>query len=78
MKCPSCGAAGLIRDMRETSYSYNGESAAIPRLTGDLCPACGDSMLDMVVSARPGESIASASGYACRGESGPANITLKG
>ena len=46
MKCPSCGATELIRDTRDMPYTYKGESATIPAVTGDFCPACGEVVLD--------------------------------
>lgn len=52
MKCPSCGAAKLVRDRREMSYTYKGETTSIPDVSGDYCPACGEAVLDMAESAR--------------------------
>lgn len=46
MKCPNCGAAALIRDTRDLPYIYKGETAAIPAVTGDYCPACDEVVLD--------------------------------
>lgn len=46
MKCPSCGAAKLIRDTRDVPYTYKGEATTIPGVTGDHCPACGEVVLD--------------------------------
>ncbi len=46
MKCASCGAAELIHDTRELPYTYKGETTAIPAVTGDFCPACGEVVLD--------------------------------
>jgi len=46
MKCPSCGAAKLIRDTRDVPYVYKGENTIIPEVTGDFCPACGEVVLD--------------------------------
>ena len=45
MKCPSCGAAKLVRDVRDVPYTYKGESTTIPAVRGDFCPACGESVL---------------------------------
>jgi HTH-type transcriptional regulator/antitoxin MqsA len=55
MKCPACGVAALIRDTRDLPYTYKGETTAIPAVTGDFCPACGESILDMDESARVSE-----------------------
>lgn len=52
MKCPVCGAAELIHDTRDLSYSYKGETTSIPAVTGDFCPACAESILDAVESDR--------------------------
>ena len=46
MKCPACGAAELIRDTRDLPYTYKGETTAIPAVTGDHCPACGEAVLN--------------------------------
>ena len=47
MKCPVCGAAEVIHDTRDLSYTYKGETTTIPALTADFCPACDESMTDM-------------------------------
>jgi len=46
MKCPVCGAAELIHDTRDLSYTYKGVTTMIPAVTGDFCPACGESITD--------------------------------
>lgn len=46
MKCPCCGAAELIHDTRDLSYTYKSESAVIPAVTGDFCPSCDEVILD--------------------------------
>ncbi len=46
MKCPCCGAAELIHDTRDQTYTYKGESTVIPDITGDFCPACAEVILD--------------------------------
>ena len=51
MKCPACGAAELVHDTRELPYAYKGESTAIPSVTGDFCPACGECVLEAAESA---------------------------
>lgn len=51
MKCPSC-AARLMRDTRDLSYTYKGESTVIATVTGEFCPACGEMVLDATQSAR--------------------------
>jgi len=52
MKCPSCGAAELVRDTRDLPYTYKGETTQIPAVSGEFCPACGEVVLDGVESAR--------------------------
>lgn len=52
MRCPVCGAAELARDTRDLPYTYKGETTAIAAVTGDYCPACGESVLDTAESAR--------------------------
>lgn len=52
MKCPSCAAAELVHDTRDMPYTYKGESTVIPDVTGDFCPACGETVLDMAESSR--------------------------
>ena len=45
MPCPSCGEEKLLRRTREIPYTYKGESTTIPRVRGEFCPACGESIL---------------------------------
>jgi HTH-type transcriptional regulator/antitoxin MqsA len=52
MKCPNCGAAKLVHDTRDLPYTYKGESTVLPRVTGDFCPACGESIPDAAESRR--------------------------
>jgi HTH-type transcriptional regulator/antitoxin MqsA len=52
MKCPSCGAAILVRDKRDLPYTYKGETTAIPGVRGRYCPACGQSVLTATESSR--------------------------
>ena len=54
MKCPICSEAELVHDTRDIPYTYKGESTTIPGVTGDFCPACGESILDAAESARGG------------------------
>jgi HTH-type transcriptional regulator/antitoxin MqsA len=46
MKCPSCGAAELIRDTRDIAYTYKGETTMLPAVTADFCNACDESITD--------------------------------
>ena len=52
MKCPSCAAAELVHDTRDMPYIYKGESTIIPAVTGNFCPACGETVLDAAESTR--------------------------
>jgi HTH-type transcriptional regulator / antitoxin MqsA len=52
MKCPVCGAAELIHDIRDLPYTYKGESTVISAVAGDFCPACAESILDAAESNR--------------------------
>lgn len=52
MKCPVCGAAELIHDVRDIPYTYKGETTSICGVTGDFCPACAESILDAAESER--------------------------
>ena len=55
MKCPVCGAAELIHDTRDLPYTYKGETTLIAAVTGDFCPACGESVLELGESMRTSE-----------------------
>ncbi|EQD61559.1 transcriptional regulator, XRE family [mine drainage metagenome] len=57
MKCPVCGAAELVNDTRDVSFTYKGETTIIPAVTGDFCPACAESVLDRVQSHRFGVQV---------------------
>jgi HTH-type transcriptional regulator / antitoxin MqsA len=52
MKCPSCGERKLVRNTRDISYTYKGETTMIPAVRGDVCTACGESVLDAAESKR--------------------------
>jgi HTH-type transcriptional regulator/antitoxin MqsA len=52
MKCPICAKAEMVRDTRDISYTYKGETTTIPEVTGDFCPACGESIHDAEDSTR--------------------------
>ena len=47
MKCPACGAAQLINDTRDVTYTYKGETTVIPAAAGEFCPACNESITDL-------------------------------
>ncbi len=52
MRCPLCGVAELVHDVRDLSYSGHGERKVVAAVTGDFCPACGESILDATESDR--------------------------
>ena len=52
MKCPVCGAAELIHDTRDQSYTYKGETTLLSAVVGGYCPACDESILDADESQR--------------------------
>jgi HTH-type transcriptional regulator/antitoxin MqsA len=47
-----CAEAELGQETRDIAYTYKGESTIIPEVTGDFCPACGESILDAAESTR--------------------------
>ena len=55
MKCPACGASELVQNTRDLPYTYKGKSIVIPSVTGEFCPACGESILTVPESERVGE-----------------------
>lgn len=52
MKCPACSRAKLSHETRDLPYTYKGESTLIPEVTGEFCPSCGESVLDLAESER--------------------------
>ena len=52
MKCPSCVSAELVHDTRDVPYTYKNESTVIPAVTGEFCPACGETVLAATESTR--------------------------
>ena len=47
MKCPACGGAEMVRDSRNMSYTYKGETTTISDMVGEYCPACDEAVYDM-------------------------------
>ncbi|WP_349294010.1 type II toxin-antitoxin system MqsA family antitoxin [Pseudomonas sp. MWU12-2345] len=41
-----------IHDTRDLPYTYQGETTVITSVTGDVCPACAESVLDTAESDR--------------------------
>lgn len=53
MKCLHCNPTmELVRDTRDLSYTYKGETTLISGVTGDFCPGCEEVILDNSESAR--------------------------
>ena len=52
MKCPVCGSAELSHETRDMPFSYKGQTTVITGVTGDFCPHCSESILDMDESHR--------------------------
>lgn len=52
MKCPVCGAAQLIHDTRDLPYTYKGETTTISAVIADFCPACDESITNMMETDR--------------------------
>lgn len=46
MKCPVCGGAELVHDIRDVPYAYKNQHTTIPAVSGDFCSACGEVVLD--------------------------------
>lgn len=55
MKCPVCGAAELVSDTRDQTFTYKGECTVIPDVAGQFCPACDEALLDMEAARYFGE-----------------------
>ena len=45
MKCPCCGGAELIADIRVLPYVYRGRPTVVPGISGEHCPECGEVLL---------------------------------
>jgi len=52
MKCPTCGAADLVLDTRDITYTYKNASTVLPAVKGEFCNACNESILDAAESRR--------------------------
>ena len=52
MKCPVCGAAQLIHDTRDLPCTYKGETTTTSAVTADFCPACDESITNMMETER--------------------------
>lgn len=52
MECPICSSAELVHDTRDIPHIYKGETTVIQSVTGDFCPACGESILELAEASR--------------------------
>ena len=50
MKCPTCGGAELMHEIRNIEYIYKGEKTLIPAIEGDYCSVCGEGIHSMEAS----------------------------
>jgi hypothetical protein len=76
MKCPSCGAARQVHDTPDMPCTFKGAWTILPQVTGDLCLAFGESILDAPESRRTMERAALSRTLICRAWSGaPASAT---
>jgi HTH-type transcriptional regulator/antitoxin MqsA len=57
MKCPVCGAAELVHDVRDIEYSYSGHATTVSKVTADFCPTCAEIILDPIQADRYGASV---------------------
>jgi HTH-type transcriptional regulator/antitoxin MqsA len=46
MKCPACGNADMVTNVKEETLSYGGQSLTLHAMKGDFCPACGEGIWD--------------------------------
>ena len=76
MKCPACGAAELIRDTRDLPYICKGETTAISAVTGDHCPACGETVLNREQGDRYSELVGAIQRQVNAAFIAPGNITV--
>lgn len=44
MKCVFCGKVDMLRDTRDVSYTYKGQTTTIPNVSGEFCAACDESL----------------------------------
>ena len=44
MKCISCGKGKMVREIRNLSYTYKGQETTIPKVGGEYCSSCNESL----------------------------------
>ena len=52
MKCPVCGEAELLKETRDLPYTCKDQTTVILGVSGEFCPACNESVLDLAESNR--------------------------
>jgi len=52
MKCPSCGKADLVRELRDVPFTYKGKTLTIPAQPGEYCTVCNEAVWDDSETAR--------------------------
>lgn len=52
MQCPICSSAELIYGTRDIPHIYKSETIVIQDVTGDFCPACGETILEFAEANR--------------------------
>lgn len=52
MKCPVCGEAELLKETRDLPYTCKDQTTVIVGVSGEFCPACNESVLDLLESNR--------------------------
>jgi HTH-type transcriptional regulator / antitoxin MqsA len=57
MKCVACGKAKMVRDTRNLTYTYKGETTVIKAVAGLYCLSCNESVHESDESQRLSESM---------------------
>jgi HTH-type transcriptional regulator/antitoxin MqsA len=52
MKCPVCGESELLKETRDLPYTCKDQTTVILGVSGEFCPACNESVLDLAESNR--------------------------
>jgi len=52
MKCPVCGEAELLKETRDLPFTFKAQTTVIVGVSGEFCPACNESILDLPESSR--------------------------
>jgi HTH-type transcriptional regulator / antitoxin MqsA len=46
MKCPACGHPDMVRETKDETLSYGGQSLTLHGMRGEFCPMCGEGVWD--------------------------------